>query len=61
MAEKKRSRDERAKLRAHCMTALRMRGGSHLAQHRVGLARKDARFALEYNLARVCFQSYTSS
>ncbi|CAM9145730.1 unnamed protein product [Pylaiella littoralis] len=43
MAEKKRSRDERAKLRAHCMTALRMRGGSHLAQHRVGLARKDAR------------------
>lgn len=43
MAEKERPREDRAKLRNHCLTALRMRGGSHLAQHHVGLARKDAR------------------
>ena len=43
MAEKERPREERSKLRNHCLTALRMRGGSHLAQHHVGLARKDAR------------------
>lgn len=43
MAEKERPRAERAKLRNHCLTALRLRGGSHLAQHHVGLARKDAR------------------
>ncbi|CAN0377665.1 unnamed protein product [Ectocarpus sp. 12 AP-2014] len=43
MGQKKRPREERAKLRAHCLTALRMRGGSHLAQHHVGQARKDAR------------------
>eukprot|EP00903_Cladosiphon_okamuranus_P008218 g7911.t1 len=46
MAEKERPREERAKLRNHCLTALRMRGGSHLAQHHVGLARKDARSML---------------
>ncbi|CAN0461177.1 unnamed protein product [Ectocarpus sp. 12 AP-2014] len=43
MGQRKRPREERAKLRAHCLTALRMRGGSHLAQHHVGQARKDAR------------------
>lgn len=43
MADKERPRDERAKLRLHCVTALRMRGGSHLAQNHVALARKDAR------------------
>lgn len=44
MGQKDRPREERAKLRAHCLTALRMRGGSHLAQHHVGQARKDARY-----------------
>lgn len=43
MADKERPRDERAKLRAHYITALGMRGGTHLAQHHVALARKDAR------------------
>ncbi|CAM9300517.1 unnamed protein product [Hapterophycus canaliculatus] len=43
MGEKERPREERAKLRAHCLTALRMRGGSHLAQNHVAQARKDAR------------------
>ncbi|CAM9593347.1 unnamed protein product [Scytosiphon promiscuus] len=43
MAEKQRPREERAKLRTHCLTALRMRGGSHLAQNHIGQARKDAR------------------
>lgn len=52
MADKERPRDERAKLRAHCLTALRMRGGSHLAQNHVGLARKDARCGM-YGSSRV--------
>lgn len=43
MADKERPREEREKLRAHCLTALRMKGGSHLAQNHVGLARKYAR------------------
>ncbi|CAM9472260.1 unnamed protein product [Laminaria digitata] len=43
MADKQRPREERVKLRAHCLTALRMRGGSHLAQNHVGQARRDAR------------------
>lgn len=61
MAEKERPRDERAKLRAHGLTALRMRGGSHLAQNHVGLARKDARYAVEYRFVRVWFQLQTYS
>lgn len=48
IVDKERPRNERAKLRAHCVTALRMRGGSHLAQHHVGLARKDARCVFFY-------------
>lgn len=62
MAEKERPREERAKLRNHCLTALRMRGGSHLAQHHVGLARKDARWVLGYDThVRLGYTLYQNS
>lgn len=57
MAEKERPREERAKLRNHCLTALRMRGGSHLAQHHVGLARKDARCL--WRCVLLCLSTYS--
>ena len=43
ISDKERPRDEKVKLRGHCLTALRVRGSSHLARNHVGLARKDAR------------------
>lgn len=57
MGEKERPREERTKLRAHCLTALRMRGGSHLAQNHVGQARKDARYSVFAQLSVLLFEA----